>query len=159
MMHKVFGMAKGRCGMQFYYGEKTLARALDEAEFWNRQEAEHTVVIRQIVPNLESRFVMQLQQYETAFNQAKGLVARYIETLVRSKGNVSRSMRQQILEFLEKALEQSKQFIQLLNQILFESDATRNNPVAPIVINHIRRESEYFIGITQAVLDYSKRPQ
>lgn len=143
--------------MQFYYGEKTLARALDEAEFWKRQEAEHTVVIRQVVPNLEPRFVMQLQQYEMAFNQAKGLVVRYIETLIRSKGNVSRSMQQQILEFLEKAIEQSRQFIQLLNQILAESEAVRNNPVAPIVINHIRRESEYFIGITQAVLDYSKK--
>ncbi|NLL67663.1 MAG: DUF2935 domain-containing protein [Clostridiaceae bacterium] len=143
--------------MQFYYGEKTLARALDEAEFWKRQEAEHTVVIRQIAPNLESRFVMQLQQYETAFNQAKGLVVRYIETLVRSRDNVSRSMRQQILEFLEKALEQSKQFVQLLNQILLESDAVRNSPVAPVVINHIRRESEYFIGIAQAVLDYSSK--
>jgi hypothetical protein len=145
--------------MQFYYGERTLARALDEAEFWKRQEAEHTVVIRQIAPNLEPRFVIQLQQYETAFNQAKGLVVRYIETLVRSRDNVSRSMRQQILEFLEKALEQSKQFVQLLNQILLESDAVRNSPVAPVVINHIRRESEYFIGITQAILDYSKRPQ
>ena len=86
--------------MQFYYGERTLARALDEAEFWKHQEAEHTVVIRQIVPNLEPRFVMQLQQYELAFNQAKGLVVKYIETLVRSRGNVSRSMQQQILELI-----------------------------------------------------------
>jgi hypothetical protein len=156
-MHKVFGMAKGRCGMQFYYGEKTLARALDEAEFWKRQEAEHTVVIRQIAPNLEPRFVIQLQQYELSFNQAKGLVVKYIETLVRARGNVSRSMQQQISEFLEKALEQSRQFIQLLDQILIESNAVRSNPVAPVVINHIRRESEYFIGIAQAVLDYSSK--
>jgi hypothetical protein len=143
--------------MQFYYGERTLARALDEAEFWKRQEAEHTVVIRQIAPNLEPRFVMQLQQYELAFNQAKGLVVKYIETLVRTRGNVSRSMQEQISEFLQKALEQSRQFIMLLDQILAESSAVRSNPVAPIVINHIRRESEYFIVIAQAVLDNANR--
>lgn len=143
--------------MQFYYGERSLARALDEAEFWKNQETEHTVVIRQIVPNLEPRFVMQLQQYELAFNQAKGLVIKYIETLVRSRGNISRSMQQQVSEFLQKALEQSQQFIQLLDQILAESNAVRSNPMASVVINHIRRESEYFIGIAQAVLDYSNR--
>jgi len=143
--------------MQFYYGERTLAHALDEAEFWKRQEAEHTVVIRQIVPNLEPRFVIQLQQYELAFNQAKGVVTKFIETLVRTRGNISRSLQQQILEFLQKALEQSRQFIQLLDQILAESNPVRSSSVAPVVINHIRRESEYFIGIAQAVLDYSNR--
>ncbi|NLE25522.1 MAG: DUF2935 domain-containing protein [Clostridiaceae bacterium] len=66
-------------------------------------------------------------------------------------------MQQQISEFLQKALEQSQQFIQLLDQILAESNAVRSNPMASVVINHIRRESEYFIGIAQAVLDYSNR--
>ena len=145
---------EGRIYMQFYYGERNLSRALDEAEFWKHQEAEHTVVIRQIVPNLEPRFVMQLQQFEQAFHQAKGLVVSYIETLVRSRGNISRSMQEQIKMILEKAIEQSQQFIKLLNQILSESEAVRANPVAPVVINHIRRESEYFIGISQAVLSY-----
>ncbi|HHW22885.1 MAG TPA: DUF2935 domain-containing protein [Clostridiaceae bacterium] len=143
--------------MQFYYGEKNLLRALDETEFWKHQEAEHTVVIRQIEPNLEQMFVMQLQQYELSFNQAKGNTVKYIETLARSRGNISRSMLQELVRFLEKAIDQSKQFIILLDQILSESNAVKNNPVAPVVINHIRRESEYFIGIMQAVLDYANR--
>ena len=143
--------------MQFYYGEKNLLRALDETEFWKHQEAEHTVVIRQIEPNLEQMFVMQLQQYELSFNQAKGNTVKYIETLARSRGNISRSMLQELVRFLEKAIDQSKQFIILLDQILSESNTVKNNPVAPVVINHIRRESEYFIGIMQAVLDYANR--
>jgi hypothetical protein len=32
--------------MQFYYGDRNLLRVLDEIEFWKRQEAGHTVVIR-----------------------------------------------------------------------------------------------------------------
>ena len=82
--------------MQFYYGEKNLSKVLDEMEFWKRQEAEHTVVIRQIANNLESDFVGQLQQFEQVFQQAEGTAVKYIETIIRSKGNVSFTMQQQI---------------------------------------------------------------
>ena len=53
--------------MQFYYGNKMVHRVLDEAEFWKQQEAEHTVVIREVVPNLEQRFVRQLEQFGPLF--------------------------------------------------------------------------------------------
>jgi len=138
--------------MQFYYGERNLSRVLDEAEFWKRQEAEHTVVIRQIVNNLESEFVSQLQQFEQAFHQTEGMVVKYVETIIRSGGNVSLIMQQQIMQLIDLALHQSQQFIILLNRLLSESEAIHNNPVAAVVINHIRRESEYFIGIAQTVL-------
>ncbi len=138
--------------MQFYYGEKNLSKVLDEMEFWKRQEAEHTVVIRQIANNLESDFVGQLQQFEQVFQQAEGTAVKYIETIIRSKGNVSFTMQQQIMQLISFALSQSQQFIMLLDQILSESQAVRNNTVARVVINHIRRESEYFIGIAQIVL-------
>ena len=39
--------------MRFYYGDKTPLRVLDEIEFWKQQESEHTVVILQIVDDLE----------------------------------------------------------------------------------------------------------
>ena len=50
--------------MQFYYGSQMPLRVLDECEFWKLQEAEHTVVIRQAVPNLEERYVNDLKQWE-----------------------------------------------------------------------------------------------
>lgn len=139
--------------MQFYYGEKNIARVMDEIEFWKHQEAEHTVVIRQMAPNLEPRFVIQLQQFEQVFHQTQGMAARYTETLVRSRGNINSSMQRQMTQFVEHAIEQSKQFIMLLNQILSESEAVRANPAAGVLIHHIIRESEYFIGIAQTVLN------
>ncbi len=138
--------------MQFYYGEKNLSRVLDEIEFWKRQEAEHTIVIGQIANNLESDFVCQLQQFEQVFQQAEGTAVKYIEIIIRSKGNVSFTIQQQIMQLISFALCQSQQFIMLLDQILSESQAIRNNTVARVVINHIRRESEYFIGIAQIAL-------
>lgn len=138
--------------MRYYYGEKTFLRVLDEAKFWKRQEAEHTVVIRELVNNLEPEFVNQLEKFEESFNRTKGMVVRYIETVVRSKGRISPTIEKQILELIDYCLRQSQQFIRLLNRLLTESRAVRGNMVAATVINHIRRESEYFIGIAQTVL-------
>mgnify|MGYP000902490683 CR=1 FL=1 len=145
-------IVKGSMFMRFYYGERNPLRVLDEIEFWKRQEAEHTIVIRQIVNNLESEFVSQLRQFERAFQQVEGMAVKYIETIIRSNDNISLTVQQQIMQLISLALCQSQQFVMLLNRILSKSEAVRNNPVAVVVINHIRRESEYFIGIAQTIL-------
>jgi len=139
--------------MQFYYGDRNLLRVLDEVEFWKRQEAEHTVVIRQIVSNLETRYVTLLQEWEQAFTQTEGIAVKYIEAVTRANFNVSPALEQQIIQFIQYALSQSQNFILLLNEMISQSEAVRNNQVALVVINHIRRESEYFSGIVTAFLN------
>ncbi|PAB60084.1 DUF2935 domain-containing protein [Anaeromicrobium sediminis] len=138
--------------MRFYYGERNINRVLDEMEFWKRQEAEHTVVIRKIVDNLEEEFVKQLENFEKSFYTIEGKAIKYNETLIRSKGKLSPMMYQEIIELINYAIHQSQQFIGLLEQILCRSKGLSNNPVVVTVINHIRRESEYFIGIAQTIL-------
>lgn len=142
--------------MQFYYGDKNILRVLDEIEFWKRQEAEHTVVIRQVVGNLEPRYVMLLQEWEKAFIQAEGTAVKYIETVIRANYVVTPALEQEIIQFVQYALNQSRNFILLLNEMATQSEAVRGNPVALVVINHIRRESEYFIGIVNAFLSVYK---
>ncbi|MFM1654624.1 DUF2935 domain-containing protein [Brevibacillus sp. B_LB10_24] len=137
--------------MQFYYEEKMPLRILDEGEFWKLQESEHTDVIRALVPDLEQPFVEALKTWEQSLAQTQALFVRYIELVVRSK-HVSRAVYWQIMELVRFALKQSEQFVQLLNQLGKESKALSSNPTAITVLNHIRRESEYFIGIAMAVL-------
>nr|WP_256466731.1 DUF2935 domain-containing protein [Tepidibacter aestuarii] len=131
---------------------KNIHRALDEMEFWKRQEAEHTVVIRKIVNNLEDEFVKQLEGFEKNFYKTEGRAVRYIETVIRSNGNLGPIMHQQIMYLINFALQQSQQFVDLLEQMLEESKSVSDNPVAVTVINYIRRESEYLIGIAQTIL-------
>ncbi|PKM41907.1 MAG: hypothetical protein CVV03_11185 [Firmicutes bacterium HGW-Firmicutes-8] len=138
--------------MRFNYGDKTLLRVLDEAEFWKRQEAEHTVVIRVIVPNLEPVFVEQLKAWEQVFTQTDATIGKYIETIVRSGYCINPELYREILDLIRLTICQSQNFIALLNAISAESEAVRSNPTAPVVINHIRRESAYFIGVAQTVL-------
>lgn len=138
--------------MQFYYGEKNILRVLDETEFWKRQEGEHTVVIRTIVPDLEPRFARQLEEFETAFRQMEGKTIELMESVIRSKGRLDPELKRNIVLFIKSSIGQSRQFIQFLDLLLAESIPVRENPTAQVVINHIRRESDYFIGISQVIL-------
>lgn len=67
--------------MHYYYGNQMPLRVLDEAEFWKHQEEEHTIVIRELVRNLEQKYVEALQEWENAFSKAHHRVIRYIETV------------------------------------------------------------------------------
>jgi len=139
--------------MQFYYDDKMPLRILDEGEFWKLQETEHTDVIRALVPNLEPNFVQALQVWGQALAQTQGKFTRYIELVVRMGHRVSKSVYRQIMQLVVFAMEQSQHFIAFLNQLGMESEALKSNPTAIAVLNHIRRESEYFIGIAQALLE------
>ncbi|WNC15783.1 DUF2935 domain-containing protein [Brevibacillus brevis] len=138
--------------MRFYYGEQMPLRILDEGEFWKHQEAEHTEVIRALVPNLEPPFVQALKEWEQALSRTQATFVQYIETAVRGGEYLRPEFYKDVLKLVQFALEESEQFIVLLNQLGTESEALKHNPTAITVLNHIRRESEYFIGIAQALL-------
>ncbi|WCK55981.1 DUF2935 domain-containing protein [Aneurinibacillus sp. Ricciae_BoGa-3] len=138
--------------MLFTYEEKMPLRILDEGQFWKRQEMEHTQVIRALVTNLEPQFVQALEVWEQAFSQTEGLFTRYIEAVVRSGSHVGPEMHGQIMQLVCFAAEQSQQFILFLNYLLANSQPIKTNQTAIVVLNHIRRESEYFIGIAESLL-------
>lgn len=140
--------------MQYCYGDKTPLKVLDEIELWKNQESEHTVVIRQVVKNLEGNFVEDLKNWEQALSQAEGMAVRYIQAFISSKGIMSPVLLESIKQFTLFALNQSLSFVSFLNQLTAESEAVRNNDIAVVVINHIRRESEYLIGIIKGSLSY-----
>ena len=127
-------------------------RMLDEAEFWKHQEEEHTVVIRELVKNLESTYVAALKEWEKALSETHQRVVRFIETVTRSGNVITPSLSKDILQLVSFCLEQSQKFIELCRQIKNQSEAIKHNPTAKVVINHIIRESEYFIGIAQTIL-------
>lgn len=70
--------------MQFYYGQQMPLRILDEAEFWKHQEEEHTVVIRELTPDLEQEYVDALKEWEKVLGETRHQVLRFIETVTRT---------------------------------------------------------------------------
>lgn len=135
--------------MQFYYGDQNYLRVLDEVEFWKRQEAEHTTVIQEVIPDLDLMTVNQLNEFELEFNQTQQKAVQLIETAVRSQGQLNQQMTQHILDFINYAIQESEQFVQFLNDFLAQAQI---DMVGKTVVNHIIRESEYFIGIAQTIM-------
>ncbi|MGO1713366.1 DUF2935 domain-containing protein [Senegalia sp. (in: firmicutes)] len=140
--------------MKYFYGDKNPLRVLDEIELWKHQESEHTVVIRQIVKDLEDDFVEELKAWELALSQAEAMAVRYIEAINRSTNQIDYELLEEIKDFIEFSINQSLSFVEYLNILVAESKAVSNNEIAVVVINHIRRESEYLIGIIKAALKY-----
>lgn len=148
----------GGQSMQFYYGPQMPLRILDEAEFWKHQEEEHTVVIRELVAGLEEMYVKALKEWEEALSKTHKQVLRFIESVVRAGQYVPNQLYEQVLKLVSFCLQQSLDFIKLCEQIKTESEAVSKNPTAKVVLNHIIRESEYFVGIAQVLL-YSSTGQ
>lgn len=140
--------------MKYFYGDKNPLRVLDEIELWKHQESEHTVVIRQIVKDLEDDFVEELKAWELALSQAEAMAVRYIEAINRSTNQIDYELLEEIKDFIEFSINQSLSFVEYLNILVAEIKAVSNNEIAVVVINHIRRESEYLIGIIKAALKY-----
>lgn len=140
--------------MQFYFGQQMPLRVLDEAEFWKRLEEEHTVVIRELIKDLEKEYVDALADWEGALSETHTQVIRFIESVNRSQYYLPDQLNNDVLQLVHFCLQQSLSFIKLCQQIKTESKAV--NPTAKVVLDHIIRESEYFVGIAQVLL-YNKQ--
>jgi hypothetical protein len=140
--------------MQFSYGDKNHVRILEEAEFWKRQEAEHTVVIRELASNLEEEFQEKLKAEYESLSSIEATIAQYIERLARINYIITPGLEDQIIDLIEFTLCQSENFVALLSNMMKESREINDNVVVSVVVSHIIRESQYYIGIAKAYLTY-----
>ena len=121
-------------------------------EFWKLQESEHAELIPLVTPNLEPKYVAKLRQFRIAFSDMQAEATKYITSITRSKGMVSRELKVQMIPFIKACMEQSQDFTQFIGSLLSGSHAVMNNPSSQEVIRHMIRESKYFIGIAQLIL-------
>ncbi len=141
--------------MLFVYGPYLPVRILEEIRFWKQQEAEHTEVIKAIIPNLEHHYVKLLDEWKKVFTATEAAADRLLQHGLTSKeAAASPQLIKQTERLLGAAFQQSKEFIRQLHHILDRSEAVKAVPLAPVVLMHIIRESEYFL----AVLERLNRP-
>jgi len=138
--------------MQFYYGEQNIVRALDEAEFWKHQEAEHADLIPVVTPNLEPEYVQNLEQIGLECSALHEETVRYTESITRLQGAVDNAMKTQMMNLIKRCIAQSLRFIDYMEEMLRQSQAVRSNKTSQTVIHHMIRESDYFVGIDQLIV-------
>ncbi|RKD21850.1 hypothetical protein BEP19_14695 [Ammoniphilus oxalaticus] len=137
--------------MLFAYGPYQDLRTLDEMRFWKQQEEEHIDVIKELVKDLEPQFVEALDAWKESFTLVLNRITRDIETYIRMNGKSTPAMHQHVMEMARFSLEQSERFLQFLHQMRTTSKAIKGKPTLLTVIDHIARESEYFIGVLQVL--------
>ena len=138
--------------MQYYYGTQNILRALDEAEFWKHQEAEHANLIPLVAQGLEPAYVQRLEQLGVALHTMNAEATKYIQSINRSKGRISRELNTQMINLVRQCVEQSKAFTAFMTEMLQNSQAIHSNQSAQVLLHHMIRESQYFIGIDQLIL-------
>ncbi|TYP70607.1 Fe-Mn family superoxide dismutase [Paenibacillus methanolicus] len=142
--------------MLFVYGPYMPLRLLEEIRFWKTQEEEHTVVIREIAPNLEPPYVALLQAWEPVFARTAQMADKLLAALVPQSAHLPPVCREQVDALLRVSAEQSKRFIEQLHRMIKESAAIASSPVAVTVVHHIIRESDYFLCVLATLV--SPRP-
>lgn len=132
------------------YDHQLLLRLLNEGVFWKQQEAEHADLLRVIAPDLEPHFSETLQLWEQALSQTQAKFVRYIETISAAEWSTEPIITAQLCTEIKKLAQyarlQSGQFVGMLARLGTESKAYQQNATAIVVLNHNRRESEYYIG-------------
>ncbi|GIP34733.1 Fe-Mn family superoxide dismutase [Paenibacillus sp. J2TS4] len=134
------------------YGSLMPLRLLEEIRFWKMQEKEHTEVIRALVSNLEPQYVKLLKEWEPVFEKTEMTATQWIEALIRSPGSLTPHAQAQIQKLVQESLRQSRLFVSQLLHMLYHSQAIAGNPTAQVVVRHIIRESEYFLGVLDAYM-------
>ncbi|MFC4098555.1 Fe-Mn family superoxide dismutase [Paenibacillus xanthanilyticus] len=142
--------------MLFVYGPYMPLRLLEEIQFWKTQEMEHTVVIREIAPNLEAPYVALLKAWEPVFARTAQTADKLLAALVPQSAALPPACREQVDALLRVSAEQSKRFIEQLHRMIKESAAIAASPVAVTVVHHIIRESDYFLCVLATLV--SPRP-
>jgi Fe-Mn family superoxide dismutase len=133
------------------YGPLMPLRILEEIRFWKMQEKEHTLVIRAIAPELEHEYIRLMEEWERVFVQTEMTAAQWIEFVIRSKIPPDDKVHSRIQELSAGSMQQSQQFIRQLLLLQEQSASIRNNTFVKTVIQHIIRESEYFLGVLHGI--------
>jgi superoxide dismutase, Fe-Mn family len=132
------------------YGSMMPLRLLEEIVFWKTQEMEHTEVIRAIIPGLEPIYVILMQDWQIVFAKTLEQAQAALRAGLAPAGGPQPPAWKAVLpQLLDDSLCQSREFVRQLRLLQEQSYAVRQTPIAPVVLAHIRRESEYFLEVLE----------
>ncbi|MNJ37829.1 Superoxide dismutase [Mn/Fe] [compost metagenome] len=138
--------------MLLVYGPYLPVRILEEIRFWKQQEAEHTDVIKAIVPGLEPYYVQLLNDWKRVFEETTLAANQLLQYATSSQhAACDPKLIHETEKLLNTAFRQSHEFVRQLYTILDCSHAVKAVPLAKTVLLHIIRESEYFLGVLETL--------
>ncbi|KIL37418.1 hypothetical protein SD71_01815 [Cohnella kolymensis] len=132
------------------YGAMMPLRLLEEIVFRKTQEMEHTVVIRDLIPQLEPPYVQLMLDWQNVFVKTSELAQAGMRAASTVPGYpLPPEWSAFMPRLVNESLLQSHEFIRQLQLLQEQSPAVHDLSAAPMVLSHIRRESEYFISVIE----------
>lgn len=132
----------------YHYGDRMELRLLEEIWFWSMQGREHATVLKELL-KVEEEFRNKLSRFEERFGKLEGKAIRFVEGLARY-GYRSYRLQPHTVRLAYKAYTVNHEYITFLDRFLKESRAAEN-PVARTLVNHIKNETDYFMGIVSGL--------
>lgn len=138
--------------MLFVYGSYMPLRLLEEIRSWKKREQAHTVVLRAIVPGWDPVFTRTLEEWKQVFADTEKCADWWLQARLEQPGRLPDNSDAQIGALLHASRAQSEAFIRQLQFYRTHSADDRTDPVSPVLIDHLMRESQYYLD-TFAGLD------
>ncbi|TCT12999.1 DUF2935 family protein [Natranaerovirga pectinivora] len=134
------------------YGGILPLRVLEEISFWKLQEKEHTTVILQTLEVLEPIYIQELERWHIDLAETEETANDYLRAYA-SPTNGRIFTLEELDPFIQHCFDQSNQFIIFLAEMINNSIVADIQRFAPIIVDHVIRESRYFVDITQKLIE------
>jgi len=137
--------------MLYVYGPLMPVRILEEIVFWKTQEKEHTAVLKALIPGLEEPYVKLLEQWAAVFAATEEAAHRLLESAINPSPPEHEVLLAETGQLLHVSCNQSYEFIRQLYAMMESSAAVKAMPLAVTVLQHVIRESQYFLNVLEGL--------
>lgn len=144
---------EGEVNVLMAYGRKMPLRIIEDIRYWKSLEKEHTLLIRELVPQLPQAYQQLMKEWHNVFEHAEQTAQQTIQQQLRRADETQDQLvaAEQSYAAVASSLEQSKEFTNHLYRMIEQVQEINKNPAARVVMAHIARQSEYFIGVMEAL--------
>ncbi len=84
---------------------------MEEIRFWKEQEREHSVLLREYIPTLESQYVRLLKEWEHVFAKTEAEAKALLSAVKRTPGQISPAQQTAVYRLYQRSQEESRLFL------------------------------------------------
>ncbi|MCS1351331.1 hypothetical protein [Mechercharimyces sp. CAU 1602] len=119
--------------------------------FWKNQEIGNTIIYTW-KPTLGEKDVEKLLRFRAEFTAVKNVSQQLLESLLRKKDQADPFVERTVNKLAVVSLEQSKAFVAFLEKLLKRNETVLQDSILQALIQNLKSESDYFIGVITSLL-------
>lgn len=140
--------------MLMVYNSLMPLRIMEEVRFWKMREKENIAMLSELCTGIEPHFAQLLQAWADVLHKTGDAADRWIKSSLNESLAMHNLAQNQsdYNKMMRHAVKQSEDLTQHLHKLAAQSHTISNSPPIIVVVQHIIRESEYFLGVFNSVI-------